>query len=121
RLQQPLGVLAELPGRRSVTDDIRAERAEDLEPLHQLLLFLLRGQADGRTVRVTVVGDLVTARDDLLHPLRMPFSHPAWDEEGRDYPVALQELEDQGDRDLRAVGSLGQNRRAIDVLGIVTD
>src|SRR4029079_17100683 len=75
----------------------------------------------GRAVGVPVVRELVTPVDDRANAVRVAFRDAARNEERRANVVPLQEVEDQRHRDLRAVGSLGEDAGAVRVLRVLAD
>src|ERR1043166_7723749 len=72
-------------------------------------------------MRIAVVADLVPGGQDLAHALGVALRHPSRHEEGLAQVVPLEQLEDQGHGDLRAVGALGEHTGTIGVGRIVTD
>src|SRR5205814_431064 len=84
-------------------------------------LLLVRVEHRRGAMRVAVVCELVALIDDLANAVGMSFRDAARHEERRADPVPAQDVEDQGDADLRTVRSLGEDARLVRVLRVLAD
>ena len=95
----------ELPGRRAVAADGRAEPFEDRLGLDQLVLLLGTREAGRRTVRVPVGADLMARGDDVAHPVGVHLGDTAGHEERRRQAAAVEQAKQLGHTDVGAVGA----------------
>ena len=120
--EQPHGLVGDLVERRAVADRRRAgDVGQDARRLQENLLLLRPRLALEPLVEIAVVADLVAAPVDLGDHVRVALGGPPGDEEGGRDPVPVEEVEDQGHADLRAVGALGQDGEPVRVGGIARD
>ena len=96
-----------------------SERTKDLEAFGELGVFRFAAELARGGVGVAVMGDLVSGGGDPLDPLGVSLGDATRDEEGRGDALGRQQVQDQGDGDLRTVRALRQHPGPLGVRRIV--
>jgi hypothetical protein len=105
--EQPDRLVRDLEQRRPVANGpLAGDPGEDARRLLEDLLLLVARAALEPLVQVAVVADLVAATMDVRHDVRPPFGRPARNEPGGGEVVLVEEVQQEGHADLRAVGAL---------------